>query len=41
MIIEDIVNAAGDPFGVEDVGILEAKIILVVEDNSKIVEKAD
>ena len=42
-VIENFVNAVGDPFGFEDVGIdkfgAEADVVLKVEDDAEIVEQ--
>ena len=41
MVVEDVVYAASDPFGVEDVGFAEAGVVAVVEDDAEIVEDFD
>ena len=42
-VVENFVNAVGDPFGFEDVGIskfgAEADVVLEVEDDAEIVEQ--
>ena len=41
MIVQDVIYAAGDPFGVEDVGFAEARVVAVVEEDAEVVEDFD
>ena len=41
VIVQDVVYAACDPFGVEDVAFVEAWVVAVVEEDAEIVEDFD
>lgn len=41
VIVQDVVCATCDPFGVEDVGFAEARVVAVVEEDAEIVEDFD
>ena len=41
VVVEDLVDAVGDPDGIEDVGVFEAEVVAEVEDDAQVVEEAD
>ncbi len=39
--VQDAIDAVGDPFGVEDVGLLQARVVTEVEHRAQVVQEAD